>query len=542
MRIGIEAASGSDGLMRVGAKAAGSVSDLDFVISASRFHTDGYRDHSATDRRLGNAKFTLRPDADSKLTLIINSVALPEAQDPLGLSRSQLETNPRGVDASALDYSTRKTVDQTQAGLIYERRLGEANSVQLMAYGGHRFTQQFQSIPKTSQLSATHPGGVIDLARDYQGVDLRWTLKSVLLGSPLILVSGLTYDGLDERRRGHQSFAGNSLGVLGALRRNENNKASSLDKYLQAGWQLTQQFSLNAGVRNSRVAFKSLDHYIVTGNPDDSGRASYGAMLPVVGALYALGNDLHLYASAGRGFETPTLNELAYRSGGQTGLNFGLQAATSNSVEAGVKARLGKGLGEFSVATFETRTKREIVTQTNSGGRTTYQNAGGTKRTGLELAWSANWLRDLKVQSAATLLTAEYTDTFSTCTVTPCAAPSVPIPVGNRIPGIARGSLFASLGWLPVIGWRGGIEIRHLSRVPVNDANTEVAGSFTVAAAHAGYSLKLEHWELAGFVRCDNLTKRKYAGSVIVNESNNRFFEPAPGRTWVLGASVRAHF
>ena len=33
----------------------------------------------------------------------------------------------------------------------------------------------------------------------------------------------------------------------------------------------------------------------------------------------------NVYVSAGRGFETPTINELSYRSGDQGGLNFGLQ-------------------------------------------------------------------------------------------------------------------------------------------------------------------------------------------------------------------------
>jgi iron complex outermembrane receptor protein len=31
---------------------------------------------------------------------------------------------------------------------------------------------------------------------------------------------------------------------------------------------------------------------------------------------------------------------------------------------------------------------------------------------------------------------------------------------------------------------------------------------------------------------------RRYAGSVIVNEANGRFFEPAPGRTWLLGLDM----
>jgi len=539
--LGFSAAAGGDGLLRIGAQASGAQGALGYVLGLSRFSADGYRDHSETLRHLGNAKLSWRPDADSKLTLVANSVALPRAQDPLGLTRAQFNANPRGVDASALDYDTRKTVNQTQLGLIYERSLDSANALQLLAYGGHRGTAQFQSIPRATQASALHPGGVIDLARDYQGVDLRWTLKTRLFEAPLSLVGGLAYDALDEQRRGYQNFVGNSLGVLGALRRDERNEVSSSDQYLQAAWQLTPQWTLNAGLRHSRVRFESSDRYIAGLNPDDSGSAAYGATLPVLGLLYALSDAVHLYATAGRGFETPTLNELAYRAGGGTGLNLGLQAARSRSVEVGVKTRRADW-GELDLALFRTETEREIVTQTNSGGRATYQNAGATRRSGVELGWSQRWTQHLRAQVAATLLNARYEEGFLICTATPCSAATVSIPAGKRIPGIARGSLFAALSWLPPTGWRGGLEARHLSAVFVNDLNSDAAAGHTVAAAHLGYVLEAGAWELGGLLRADNLFDRRYAGSVIVNEGNSRFFEPAPGRTWLASVSATLRF
>ena len=532
---------GSDGLLRYGAQASGSTGAISYSLSASRFRTDGYRDHSEVERTLGNAKLSLRPDADSKVTLIANSVALPQAQDPLGLSRAQFQANPRGVDQSALDYNTRKSVNQTQVGLTYERRLDAANALQLTTYYGHRGTQQFQSIPKSTQGGPLNPGGVILLGRNYGGTDLRWTLKSNLLDAPFTLVGGLAYDSLTEHRQGFQNFIGNTLGVQGALRRDEINEVSNFDQYLQVAWQLTPRWSVNAGVRHSRVSFTSTDAYIVGPNPDDSGGARYGATLPVVGVMYAVSDDLHVYATAGRGFETPTLNELAYRSGGATGLNFGLQAATSTSVEAGVKARIA-ALGELTAAVFQTGTDKEIVTQTNSGGRATFQNAGRTRRTGVELGWSATFAESLRAQLAATLLNATYRDGFLTCAATPCAAANVPIPAGNRIPGIARGTLFAALNWAPPSGWRGGVEARYVTGVLVNDLNSDAAPRYTVAAANVGYMFNAGAWELGGFVRADNLFDRRYAGSVIVNEGNSRFFEPAPGRTWLASASATLRF
>jgi iron complex outermembrane receptor protein len=541
--LGFGVSGGSDGALRFGVQASGGTDGgFGYNLSASRFQTDGYRDHSETERTLGNAKLTFRPDADNKWTLIANSVALPKAQDPLGLTRAQYEANPRGVDPSALAFDTRKTVNQTQLGVIYERRVDATNSLQAMVYSGHRGTEQYQSIPvATQQSSPRQPGGVILLGRDYEGADLRWTSKLQLGATPLTLVGGVAYDVLAEHRLGYQNFIGSTLGVRGALRRDERNDVSSFDQYLQAAWEFAPQWSLNLGVRHSRVSFTSADSYIVGTNPDDSGRAAYSATLPVAGLMFAVNDNLHVYATAGRGFETPTLNELAYRSGGQTGLNFGLQSATSTSVEAGVKAKLG-GWGEATLAAFRTDTANEIVTQTNLGGRSTFQNAGATRRTGVEASWTGTYFENLRAQLAATLLNATYRDGFLTCTAVPCAAANVQIPAGNRIPGIARGAVFAALNWAPPAGLRAGVEARYVTGVFVNDANSDMAPRYAIASASVGYVLPLGRWELNGFVRGDNLFDRRYAGSVIVNEGNARFFEPAPGRTWLASLSATMKF
>jgi outer membrane receptor protein involved in Fe transport len=91
----------------------------------------------------------------------------------------------------------------------------------------------------------------------------------------------------------------------------------------------------------------------------------------------------NVYLSAGRGFETPTINELSYRSDNQSGLNFGLKPSTNDTVEIGSKTRIGNGL--FTAALFQTNTDNEIVVDSSSGGRTSYKNAGKTRRQGMEL-------------------------------------------------------------------------------------------------------------------------------------------------------------
>ena len=540
--VDFSAAGGSDGALRFGAKATGTAGSLGYVVAASRFRTDGYRDHSAAERTIGNAKLRLGNDTGGTITIVVNVLDLPKAQDPLGLTRAQYDANPRGVDASALQFDTRKTVDQKQAGLLYDQRIDTANALRLLVYVGHRNTTQFQSIPVATQASPLHPGGVIALSSDYYGTDLRWTNRGSIAGQPYTVVAGFASDSLGQRRLGYQNFVGTTLGVQGALRRDEIDTASDLDPYAQGTLQLTSRWSVSAGVRRSQVRFTSVDSYIVGTNGNDSGSARYSATLPVVGTMFAVSEHLHLYATAGRGFETPTFNELAYSPNGATGLNFALQPAKSDNVEVGVKSRLQE-FGEATLALFETRTEHEIVTLTNVGGRATFQNAGATRRRGVEAAWSATYAQNLRLQLALSYLDATYRDSFLTCNVTPCpAARQQLVAAGNRIPGVARGTAYASMAWAPALGWRGAVEARRIGMVPVNDTNSDATPRAVVVGANVGYVARAGAWQLSGFVRGDNLFDRRYAGSVIVNEGNGRFFEPAPGRTWLVGTSANYAF
>ncbi len=522
--IGASAWAGSDHTWRYGAKASGASGGMDYVLDLSRMTTDGYRDHSAARKNLGNAKLGVQLDDASRLTIVANSVDLT-AQDPLGLTYAQFQDAPRSADLAA-QYDTRKTVRQTQGGLVYERHVDGANTLRLMLYYGQRDTTQFQAIPPAAQAAPTQAGGVIDLRRRYGGADLRWTSELGPTQRPLTLVGGFSYDTMRETRKGYQNYTGDGasrqLGVQGALRRDETNTVYNADPYLQASWRVAPRWTLDAGLRYSTVAFRSRDHYIAPGNGDDSGDARYRRALPVAAVRYQPDARTSLYASYGRGFETPTFNELSYRPGGLPGLNFALAPALSDNAEIGMKTDLAGG--QLTAAVFRVSTRDEIVAAGSTGGRATFRNAGRTRRDGVELGWSAAFAGHARVQLAYTLLDARYRDDGAGG-----------IRAGNRIPGIARQSGYAALGWAPPQGWQAGIEARYLSRLYADDANAAAAPGYVVAALSAGYISRIGDWELNAYARVDNLFDRRYAGSVIVNESNGRYYEPAPGRGLGVG-------
>ncbi|MEV9504828.1 TonB-dependent receptor PqqU [Klebsiella variicola] len=535
----VEASSyyGSFGTWHYGMKATGAVGDgshagdVDYTVSTNRFTTHGYRDHSGARKNLANARLGVRINDVSKLTLLLNSVDI-KANDAGGLTADEWRDNPRQSPRGD-QYNTRKNTRQTQAGLRYERQLSAKDDLSVMMYAGERETTQFQSIPRTPQLKPSHAGGVIDLTRHYQGIDTRLTHRGELL-VPVTLTAGLDYENMSERRKGYENFVmvngAPQYGEQGALRRNERNLMWNIDPYLQTQWQLTDKLSLDAGVRYSSVWFDSNDYYITPGNGDDSGDASYHKWLPAGSLKYALTDAWNVYLSAGRGFETPTINELSYRSDNQSGLNFGLKPSTNDTVEIGSKTRLGNGL--LTAALFQTNTDNEIVVDSSSGGRTSYKNAGKTRRQGMELGLDQQFGESWRLKAAWTWLDATYRT--NVCDDASCN--------GNRIPGIARNMGYASFGYQPEQGWYAGSDIRYMSDIMANDENTAKAPSWTVVGLTTGYKWSYGRMDMDLFGRVDNLFDREYVGSVIVNESNGRYYEPAPGRNYGIGLNLAWRF
>ncbi|MFT0958604.1 TonB-dependent receptor PqqU [Klebsiella pneumoniae] len=535
----VEASSyyGSFGTWHYGMKATGAVGDgshagdVDYTVSTNRFTTHGYRDHSGARKNLANARLGVRINDVSKLTLLLNSVDI-KANDAGGLTADEWRDNPRQSPRGD-QYNTRKNTRQTQAGLRYERQLSAQDDLSVMMYAGERETTQFQSIPRAPQLKPSHAGGVIDLTRHYQGIDTRLTHRGELLVA-VTLTAGLDYENMSERRKGYENFVmvngAPQYGEQGALRRNERNLMWNVDPYLQTQWQLTDKLSLDAGVRYSSVWFDSNDYYITPGNGDDSGDASYHKWLPAGSLKYALTDAWNVYLSAGRGFETPTINELSYRSDNQSGLNFGLKPSTNDTVEIGSKTRIGNGL--FTAALFQTNTDNEIVVDSSSGGRTSYKNAGKTRRQGMELGLDQQFGESWRLKAAWTWLDATYRT--NVCDDASCN--------GNRIPGIARNMGYASFGYQPEQGWYAGSDIRYMSDIMANDENTAKAPSWTVVGLTTGYKWSYGRMDMDLFGRIDNLFDREYVGSVIVNESNGRYYEPAPGRNYGIGLNLAWRF
>lgn len=519
---------GSYGTSNTIAKFEGAGPGMNYVLAGNVFHIDGYREHSEASRDLANFKLRFSVGDSGTLTVIGNSLYQPEAQDPLGLTKAQWYADPRQADPAAILFDTRKTVVQQQGGATWEQLLSSDTRLRVTGYGGTRSVRQYLAL---TGVAVTSSGGVTDLGNNFGGVDARLTTRYDVAGGPLQVTVGATYDTQHQQRQGFV----NNFGALGDRRRDEQDNVTDSDAYIQAEWSLAS-FSLLAGLRYSDVRFVSTDHYVTSANPDDSGSVRYSKPTPVIGGMWHATNELNVYANYGVGFETPTFAELAYKPVG-SGLNLALQPAVSKSAEIGVKV-LWPGQQRAVVSLFAIDTTDEIVIDSSTGGRTTYRNASKTRRRGAEAQWEGRLGNGFSAYASYTYLLAQFEGATTTGT------PPQIIPSGARLPGVPGSSAYAELSWSRPdwYGFSAALEAQYANKVYVNDRNTDYAPSYAVANLRAGLQQTVGGWTFTEFARINNFTSRNYSGTVIVGDTNGRYFEPSAKRNFLVGVTANVRF
>jgi iron complex outermembrane receptor protein len=530
--------AGSNDSFKYGATTRGIVGPVNYNVSASEFLTGGYRDHSRVRRESANARFGIDLGDRRSLVLVFNRLDQPRAQDPLGLTRAQVTENPRQATAVATQYNTRKSTRQNQLGAVFEQQTDNGDQWRLMGYYGYRSIEQFLSIPPGAQKNPLQSGGVISPNTNYGGADARWTHRGELAGRPLEVVLGASGDYQIQHRTGYENFVGAALGVKGALRRNENDNVVNVAQYAQAYWHVADRWAVLLGLRHDDVRFSEHDFYVTPRNPNNSGNVQYSATTPVLGLDFHASDDLRLYASYGKGFETPSYNELGYRGDGQPGLAFGLAAARSRNLEAGFKWRVDPSLN-LDVAAFRSDTRDELAVATNQNGRSTYRNVGRTRRRGVELSLDGDLGGDWHARAGFTHLQARFRSAFFACAGTPCVTPTTLVAAGSRMPGVPDnyGSLRLQHG--DELGWRQSVTLTAVGPVSVNDIGSERAAGYGLVDLDLSYGVALGgSRQLQLSARVDNVSDRRYIGSVIVNDGNGRFFEPGRERSFMLGARL----
>lgn len=485
----------------------------------ARFRTDGDREQGSVERDQWALRWYRDITNDIEMIVRIDDNDAPLLQDPSALSPEQWREDPTQTASQAITFNTRKTIRHQQQSITL-RQLANNQRLNWQAslWNGKREIEQYLGFPGSA---ITASGAVIDLQRSFTGVNASASI-SPLAETPWQLTVAVDHEYQKDERLGFV----NDFGNRGDLRRDETGRVESTDLSVISDWQFAERWVWVAGLRTSEIDFTVDDRFIVPGNPDDSGAVDYRENAWSSGLNYQIRQGLSVFVATGEGFETPTLTEMAYQNEG-SGLNTALRPARIRQHEVGLKLQQQNLRLQSSLFVIDSR--NDLVVDQNNDGRTTYRNAAETERKGFEVSGQWNFHANASWRASYTWLNARYGQ----------------IPDDNasgmRLPGLARSNLFQQWEWRPHGDQRLQLMLtqRFRSRVATSDANDSFAPSYTLWDFAIRGEAQYGSWLLQPWFRVENLADKAHVGSVVVNQGNGRTFEPAPGRIWMAGITLR---
>lgn len=517
-RISVDTTADEDGLVRHHVLGEFRDAELGARIQASHLTADGNRPHASAEREQLGAQVYYQFDNGVQAQWRFDKEDAPLLQDPLGLTEAQWQADPYQLNSSAEFFNTRKSIEHQQNAFSLRQEKGDRRW-QVSLWRGDRHIQQYLA-QKGDALA--NSGGVVDLNRSFNGGNANYTWDFNFAHQPASFTLGGEWSSMNDLRKG---FVNNG-GVAGDLRRDELDQADNRDGYALIQWQATDKWEWLLGARQTHVKLSVDDYFIIAGkNADDSGEKRFNRVSESISTRYYIDKHLSVHAALGNGFETPTLTEMAYTNGDK-GFNNTLSAATNRQQEIGLDYQYQKislGLTGFFI-----KTRNELVVDQSVNGRTTFINATETERKGVELNARYELNNQFELRTAFNYLRATYTQgQFSDL----------------QLPGVAKQNHYVQINWSPFSNdvLRLGLSAVHRGQVATNDNNQIKAPSYTTfdlsASGRFNLSVQTDWW-----IKLANISDENYVGSVIVNQTNGRAFEPASGRNLAAGVKVGYEF
>ena len=497
---------GSFGFAKAQASSGGARGNLDYYASYAHTGLSGYRDWSdqRRDRINLHGGVVLSPGVDLRSFYFFAHV---REHLPGALSPTQFTADPRQADSINAANRWGRDYALHHMGLQLRTQLTPNQRIEIAPYFQYR--------------DIDHPifRVIAQVSRDW-GAEARYENTAPLGGRTHRLTIGVqpSYGNIDDRQYD------NVTGQHGTLRKDQRDVASGLAAYLEDVLAVTPRVSLVAGVRWEQAQRKVTDHFLSDGDQSDT--RTFRTWSPKVGLLYDLrgGGGTQVFANVSRSFEPPLLLEL----NSMTGPGFiDLEGQDAWQVELGTRGRGGRARRwEWDISLYDVELRNEIlninVPPFPGAPFTvpTYRNSPKTRHYGLEaaLAWSPSDL--IRLRTAYTFARYRYVEDSSFA--------------GNEIPGAPRHLVQFEARYAT----RSGISLTpSVEWVPqsyfVNSTNTASNGGRTVLGMRAEWAPPRSH--VTVFVAGQNLTDKRYAGSVQVDNAAGKYLETADGRSFYGG-------
>lgn len=503
---------GSHGHRSTDIRHGGVAGDWAHHVSASALRSDGYRDQSFAERRRVNAKITRSLGNERELQAVLTLLDNPVAEDPGGLTAAELADDRTAAAPNAVALDARQKAEQQRLGLTWRNGDVAGGALTLRGFYSRRDFEQQLPFPGSSLLG---------FDRDYFGFGAEYARGGELAGMPLRTVIGADLGRqVDDRFR----FAVDGDGDIQSRTADERQRATATGLFAQGDLAVTDRLDLAAGLRLDRVRFEIDDDLVADG--DDSGSRRFDEASVALGGLYTVVPGHRVYANVATAFETPTFTEFADPDG-TGGFNPDIEPQKALNREIGARGRIGNRL-RYDIALFRVEVRDEIVSF-EQGGRDFFENAARTQRDGIELG--IDWIATRNLALAAAWTWSDYRfERFVDRDGNDFG--------GNRLPGLPEHQLYLEADWQDAAGRYARVETRLVDEVFADNANTVEVDDYGAIDLRFGRSWTRSGRRLDAWFGIDNLTDEEYIANVRINASAERYFEPAPERTFRLGLEL----
>jgi len=459
---------------------------------------EGFREHSAVENNLFNFRSNHKLTNKTKLSLQLNHVSSPVAQDPGGLTLEEFQNDPFAARTLNVSYNAGERLTHSKVGVSVISQI-RAKMV-LNTYG-------FYSGRDFDAFLPFEYGGVVDLNRSYggQGSSLEYTAGD--------LKFQIGYDWASQND--HRQRYKNLKGIIGKQTLNQNEIFNALGGYLITQWQ-KNNWTLNGGLRYDQNILSIKDRFLSNGDASDE--INLNALSPQIGFSYQFRN-LSFFGGYSSGYETPTLSELSATADGEGGFNSSLTIQQARQIELGVRYQGSKLKG--SMAWYTINTLNDILPYESASfpSQTLYQNIGETLRTGVE--WEASYqpFSSLNIQAnynraSNTFKNGEFKN--------------------NELPGIARD--FGLLSISKRVSENLSISYKKVYRGVILTNNENSVNILKMGIDHLDLVWSAKKVTLIGGIQ--NLFDKTYSDNIRINAFGGRYYETALPRQVFLGLNA----
>ncbi|MBN2731270.1 MAG: TonB-dependent receptor [Balneolaceae bacterium] len=500
----LRAQTGSYGEKKVQARYSQYTGKHKITAFTSYQYEDGYRDYSSSRLLRSGIQGSYQLSQQSHIEYTGALLAMPQAQHPSGLTAEQAANDPRQANDSFVASDAGKQVTQGQVGLSYHRETA-AGLLNVSGYGIYR------------DLTNPLPFGIITVDRLAGG--FRGTLEKTF--------DNLRINGGAEikfQHDGREEFE-NDSGNRGSITLNQTENVRNEAIFFTSVYPLNK-IKLLGSLRYDRITFSSDSASNV-----NTGERTFQSVSPSFGLSYDAGRAI-IYSNVSTSFEAPTTTELVNRPDGGNGFNPNLKPERTTGLEAGARGAISQGLINYDLAFYHLWINDLLFPyQLETNGPVFYRNQGKTRHYGIEFSSTIYPTSNISFDATYTLTQAKFEQAQTLDNISLS---------GNRVPGIPKHRVAGTLAWQPASFWFQ-LNANYASSYTVNNLNTVFNDEYLTVDTKLSYTKSFDQSgvSLTPFINLNNIFDADYNGSTVVNAFGGRYFEPAPGRNWQAGVSMR---